>query len=57
MKKIKNIKQLNAEKKLIRQQETELENKIRDTWHELKESFRLSNIAKAAFAKFYNFRK
>ncbi len=54
MKKIKNIKQLNAEKKLIKQQETELEDKIRKVWLELKESLRFSNIARDAFSKLHN---
>lgn len=57
MKKIKNIKQLNAEKKLIKQQETELEDKIRKVWLELKESLRFSNIARDAFSKLHNFHK
>jgi hypothetical protein len=48
MKKIKSIKQLKAEKKRIKQQQEELENKIYGNWKELKESLRPANIAKDA---------
>ena len=46
MKKIKNIKQLKAEKKRIKQQQEELEKKMSGNWKELKECLRPANIAK-----------
>jgi len=52
MRKIKNIKQLKAEKKRIKQQQEELENKIYGNWKELKESLRPVNIAKDAIGSF-----
>lgn len=48
MKKIKNIKQLQAEKKRIRQHREELEQKVHDNWTALKECLRPANIAKDA---------
>lgn len=49
MKKIKNKKQLRAEKKRIRARQEELEKKIRSKWNELKESLKPVNIAKETF--------
>lgn len=51
MRKIKSISQLKQEKKRIKQQQTELENKIRGNWIELKESLNPANIAKEAYSK------
>ena len=51
MKKIKNKKQLIAEKKRIKIREEELEKKIQSNWHELKESLKPVNIAKETFQK------
>ena len=48
MKKIKSIKQLRAQKKLIKQRQEELEVKIRADWKELKEQLKPGNIAKDA---------
>ena len=52
MKKIKNKKQLRAEKKRIRMRQEELEKKIRSNWNELKESVRPVNVAKETFREF-----
>jgi hypothetical protein len=46
MKKIKSIEQLKAEKKRIKQRQTELENKIHVNWKELKEQLSPVNMAK-----------
>lgn len=46
MKKIKNIKQLQAEKRRIKLEQENLENKIRSNWKEVKESLKPVNIAK-----------
>ncbi len=51
MKKIKNKKQLRAEKKRIRARQEELEKKIRLQWNELKESLRPVNVAKETLQK------
>ena len=51
MKKIKNKKQLRAEKKRIRVRQEELEKKIRRKWDDLKESLKPVNIAKETFQK------
>lgn len=51
MKKIKSIKQLQTEKKRIKQHQEELEKKIRSNWNELKECLRPVNIAKDTFSK------
>jgi hypothetical protein len=51
MKKIKNKKQLRAEKKRIKIRQEDLEKKIRSKWNELKESLRPVNIAKETFQK------
>lgn len=51
MKKIKNIKQLQFEKKRMRQNQEELEKKIRSSWSELKETVTPSSLAKAALNK------
>jgi hypothetical protein len=51
MKKIKNKKQLKAEKKRIKIRQEDLEKKIRSKWNELKESLRPVNIAKETFQK------
>jgi hypothetical protein len=50
MKKIKNIGQLNAEKKHNKQHQLELEDKIRNNWHDLKEQLRPSNVVKETFS-------
>lgn len=39
MKKIKNIKQLKKEKRMLQQQEKELMRQISSGWHDLKENF------------------
>lgn len=51
MKKIKSIKQLQAEKNRIKQHQEELENKIRSNWKELKECLNPINVAKDTFSK------
>lgn len=48
MKKIKSIRQLHAEKKRIKQQQQEMEKRIRDSWQEVKENLKPANIAKDA---------
>jgi len=48
MKKIKSLKQLQAEKKLLQQRREALEDKMRSNWNELKESMKPLNIAKNA---------
>jgi hypothetical protein len=53
MRKIKNIKQLKAEKKRIKQQQEELENKIRNNWKDLKECLRPANLAKDAISSIF----
>ena len=45
MKKIKSIKQLQAEKKKIKQQQAHLEKKIQSNWIELKECLKPANMA------------
>ena len=50
MKKIKSIKQLKAEKKRIRQQQVDLEDKIGKNWKELKEGLKPVNIVKETFS-------
>jgi hypothetical protein len=51
MKTIKNIQQLQSEKKRIKQQQQNLEDKIRSNWSELKESLKPANVAKGALSK------
>lgn len=51
MKKIKSIKQLQAEKKRIQQRQEDLENKIQGHWKELKENLRPVNIVKESLSK------
>jgi predicted nucleic acid-binding Zn-ribbon protein len=51
MKTIKNIQQLQSEKKRIKQQQQNLEDKIRSNWNELKESLKPANVAKGALSK------
>ncbi len=48
MKKIKNIKQLRAEKIRIKQQQLEIEEKLGLGWKDLKETVRPANIARDA---------
>lgn len=48
MKKIKSIRQLHAEKKRIKQQQEEMESRIRTSWQGVKENLRPANIAKDA---------
>jgi len=52
MKKIKNKKQLKAEKKRIRLRREELEKKISNKWNELKESLRPVNVARETIRDF-----
>jgi hypothetical protein len=49
MRKFSSIKELQPEKKRIRQHQLDLENKMRGNWSELKESVKPVNIAKEAF--------
>jgi hypothetical protein len=49
MKKIKSIKQLQAEKSRIEQQQHDLENKIGGNWKELKDALKPGNMAKDIF--------
>ena len=49
MKKFSSIKDLQPEKKRIRQHQRELENKMRGNWSDLKESVKPVNMAKEAF--------
>jgi predicted Holliday junction resolvase-like endonuclease len=51
MKTIKSIQQLQTEKKRIKQQQQNLEDKIRSNWSELKESLKPANVAKDALGK------
>jgi hypothetical protein len=51
MKKIKNISQLQTEKKRIKQQQNNIENVMRSNWKELKEQLSPLNFAKAAIGK------
>ena len=46
MKKIKNIKQLSKEKKLLQQREKELLRQIKSGWQQLKENLRPQNMLK-----------
>jgi len=48
MKKIKSIKQLRAEKRRMKQEQQDLEKKIRGNWQDVKEAFRPANMAKDA---------
>jgi hypothetical protein len=54
MKKIKSIKQLQAEKKRIRKEQEALEETIRSSWKELKESISPGSVAKEALGKVLN---
>jgi hypothetical protein len=49
MKKFSSIKELQPEKRRIRQHQRELENKMKGNWSELKQSVKPVNIAKDAF--------
>ncbi len=49
MKKISSIKQLNAEKKKMVQQQETLEEKISDNWNDLRVNMKPVNLAKDAF--------
>ena len=53
MKKIKNIKQLRAEKIRIKQQQLEIEEKLRLSWKDLKEFARPGNIARDAIGSIF----
>jgi hypothetical protein len=53
MKKIKSIKQLRAEKKRIKLEQSEIENKMREHWTELKETVRPANIAREAIGSIF----
>lgn len=48
MKKITSKKQLQEEKRLLRQKQADLENKIKNNWAELKYSLKPSSLAKEA---------
>lgn len=52
MKKIRSIRQLKMEKKRIRQEQDELENKIRSNWGDLKNNLRPATIAKDTLSSF-----
>lgn len=52
MKKINSKKQLRTEKKRIRIRRSELEEKMRRQWNELKNSLRPVNVAKETFREF-----
>lgn len=54
MKKIKKLKQLKAEQKILLQRESALESAIQKDWKSLKESLRPVNMAKEAFSKWVN---
>ena len=51
MKKIRSIRQLQAEKKRIQQHQEELERKIRGNWKDLKDCLNPANVAKEALNK------
>ena len=51
MKKIKNIQQLNAEKKQLAQRKVELEKAIKYDWRDVKESLKPGNVAVQVFSK------
>jgi cell division septum initiation protein DivIVA len=53
MRKIKNIKQLQSEKKRIKQEQEELENRIRSNWSQLKECLKPSTVAKETFSSIF----
>jgi hypothetical protein len=53
MKKIKSIKQLQAEKKRIKQKQEAIENQIRVSWKELKETLQPVNMAKDAIGSIF----
>jgi len=51
VKKIKNIQQLNAEKKQLAQRKVELEKAIKYDWRDVKESLKPGNVAGQVFSK------
>jgi hypothetical protein len=51
MKKIRSKQQLEAEKKRMQKEILQLEEKIRDNWHELKQSLQPSSVAKSMLNK------
>lgn len=51
MKRIKNIQQLQTEKRRIQQHQQNLEDTIRSNWYELKEILKPANVAKGALSK------
>jgi hypothetical protein len=51
MKRIKNIRHLQNEKKRIQQHQQNLEDTIRSNWYELKEILKPANVAKDALNK------
>jgi hypothetical protein len=53
MKKIKSIQQLRAEKKRIKQEQLEIENKMGEHWTELKETVKPANIAREAIGSIF----
>jgi len=54
MKKIKNIKQLHAEKRRIRQQQEEMEKRIHTSWQDVKEHLKPANIVKDTIGSILN---
>ncbi|MEO7265135.1 MAG: hypothetical protein ABIW38_09495 [Ferruginibacter sp.] len=53
MKKIKNLEQLEYEKKLLDQKEQLLYYKIKSSWHDLKTSLKPVNLAKDFFSSIF----
>ncbi len=53
MKRIKNIQQLQAEKKRIKQQQLQIEEKLGLSWKDLKESAKPGNIARDAIGSIF----
>jgi cell division septum initiation protein DivIVA len=54
MKRIKSIKQLTIEKKLLRQRRDELEKAIKYDWRDVKESIRPKNVSEQFFSKMFD---
>jgi hypothetical protein len=56
MKKIKTIKELQAERRKVTLYQRELENEMYKNWNELKGSFNLLSVAKDTFSKVLKFK-
>jgi cell division septum initiation protein DivIVA len=54
MKKIKNIKQLKAEKKQLMQRRDELEKAIKYDWRDVKESLKPKNVSNQVLSKLFD---